>query len=385
MKWFVFWLGAGLTGCTGEPGDTDKAADKTDDTDVVIDTGDTGNTGDTGVVFVGTDDDNDGWTVENGDCNDDSVAINPGVTEVVDDDVDNDCDGRIDEVFAGISVFDVTNDAPMARAHIWDFDTLGFGVADRELAHDLTPTRVVADGDAWVVWDSEDLLLARVSAAGAVTVIADLSGEWSDEHRPDLQGLAADLDGSWLIGGYDRLLRITDDGGYTGIASWNYSPDIGDIVVATSDLVVDPTTGVVHLFGFVGGYATWSAEDGFASVVPGRLQSRTHQFFSVTAADGGGVWALGLDEEVGRGIFAYDGVDGFDRVAEWDDAEGLPARVAVESESGDWYVTANRGAFQTVWRLDANGGAAQLHSTAGVVTNRIYTGIVIRWIEDASP
>src|SRR3546814_16914263 len=39
------------------------------------------------------DDDDDGYTPNQGDCNDDDSAINPGATEV-DDGVDQDCDGE---------------------------------------------------------------------------------------------------------------------------------------------------------------------------------------------------------------------------------------------------------------------------------------------------
>ncbi len=40
--------------------------------------------------------DGDGWTVDNGDCDDDDPTINPGEAEVCDDGVDNDCDGLTD-------------------------------------------------------------------------------------------------------------------------------------------------------------------------------------------------------------------------------------------------------------------------------------------------
>lgn len=53
------------------------------------------------LVSTCTDNDNDGYSVEGGscglvDCNDNNAAINPGATEVCDN-VDNDCDGLVDE------------------------------------------------------------------------------------------------------------------------------------------------------------------------------------------------------------------------------------------------------------------------------------------------
>jgi hypothetical protein len=41
--------------------------------------------------------DGDGYNASIDDCNDNNASINPGAREVCDDDVDNDCDGRVDE------------------------------------------------------------------------------------------------------------------------------------------------------------------------------------------------------------------------------------------------------------------------------------------------
>ena len=42
------------------------------------------------------DDDNDGFTPAEGDCNDGDPDINPGVREICDDEIDNDCDRVVD-------------------------------------------------------------------------------------------------------------------------------------------------------------------------------------------------------------------------------------------------------------------------------------------------
>ncbi len=42
------------------------------------------------------DDDNDGFTPADGDCNDGDPDINPGVSEICDDEIDNDCDVLVD-------------------------------------------------------------------------------------------------------------------------------------------------------------------------------------------------------------------------------------------------------------------------------------------------
>ena len=52
---------------------------------------------DSEVETVPLDVDGDGYTVEEGDCNDESALVGPQATEVCDG-VDNDCNGAIDEI-----------------------------------------------------------------------------------------------------------------------------------------------------------------------------------------------------------------------------------------------------------------------------------------------
>ena len=52
---------------------------------------------DDGIVGANFDADGDGYTVEAGDCNDANATVNPGAMEVVDNFLDDDCDGQTDE------------------------------------------------------------------------------------------------------------------------------------------------------------------------------------------------------------------------------------------------------------------------------------------------
>ena len=54
------------------------------------------------------DNDYDGYTENQGDCDDTNASINPGATEI-EDGIDNDCDGEIDEGFSNNSDIDMTN------------------------------------------------------------------------------------------------------------------------------------------------------------------------------------------------------------------------------------------------------------------------------------
>jgi len=73
-------LTACLLGCVLETNDDPPRTD--DDTSATDDD-----------TSSGTDADEDGWTVEDGDCDDSNAAVNPDQSEVCGDGLDNDCDG----------------------------------------------------------------------------------------------------------------------------------------------------------------------------------------------------------------------------------------------------------------------------------------------------
>ena len=75
----------GLTAC----GDEDK--DTSDDTAIISDTSTMALYG---VPF--TDNDNDDWSQEDGDCDDNNPEVNPGAEETPGDGVDSNCNGEDD-------------------------------------------------------------------------------------------------------------------------------------------------------------------------------------------------------------------------------------------------------------------------------------------------
>lgn len=69
-----------------------------------------------------TDADKDGYTVEGGrnraaDCDDGNPDVNPGVIEICNDGVDNNCDGSIDAVDATCQVIEQSNDPVLEKEH----------------------------------------------------------------------------------------------------------------------------------------------------------------------------------------------------------------------------------------------------------------------------
>jgi hypothetical protein len=49
-----------------------------------------------GGVNADIDNDGDGYTENQGDCDDDAPSVNPGALEICNDSIDNDCDGDVD-------------------------------------------------------------------------------------------------------------------------------------------------------------------------------------------------------------------------------------------------------------------------------------------------
>ena len=111
-----------LTACSPS---NDKSPNVSDDNDSVspdtpIPDSDTQDTDDEGEQ--GTDQDGDGFTVEEGDCNDDNPWTNPARDEEGGDGEDNDCDGRVDEIWTGLTV---ARQSPNGQHSILTFNTLG--------------------------------------------------------------------------------------------------------------------------------------------------------------------------------------------------------------------------------------------------------------------
>lgn len=88
------------------------------------------------------DDDHDGWTLSEGDCDDHTAQRYPGKTEVCDG-IDNDCDEQIDEDFASV-----------APTYYPDRDRDGYGVTDQGR---IVCDRVLEDGYAAEKGDCDDL------------------------------------------------------------------------------------------------------------------------------------------------------------------------------------------------------------------------------------
>jgi hypothetical protein len=331
---------------TGGAGDADTDVDSDTDTDADTDT-------------EGTDADGDGWTVEAGDCDDTSVWVNPAWTEVPDDDLDNDCDGKVDEEFVGVAVLDIeTEGGPTVLQNIDNY-----GDPD-----DPTPLSRVVYGNAMVedpeggYWftDGAQKAVFHMTATGTVTQLwSDAATEYADGEEPvGYFGLVREADGTLLVSGGDRLFAIDAQGDGTVVETWDcLEGDSGITTICPIDLAIDRPSGQVALPGYFGGFAFWTPDGGLDVKV---LDDPAYGTLSYTAIDkrDNGPWLLfGTDLETGTmGVYKYNANNAdVELRTEWVFDDFVPFDFAIEQGTGDLYFSANGGWFNTVFRMVADG------------------------------
>ena len=364
-----------LVACS-EPDFNPKFPDDSATDTGVVDTGSDTSTDTSDTVDTDGDLDRDGFTVADGDCDDDDVRISPAREEDDNDGRDNDCDGHVDESFAGVTVA-YANGAGASDLVI--LDTIGRVDDTIRLQGECSPMWLDHLGEGYVA-NCGQTVVASVDPDGLVTPLADFSetdfGVW---------GLATGPDGNIYAVTVDSLQRITAEGDVEELARWTVSfEDLGAHQLAATGVDVDWATGEVGLFDYFGGFATWTEGAGLVVLKKGDWMNPT--LMSFTGSRKAGVGARGAwmvpatDAATGAyGIYAWDG-DRSDWALQtgWTDEDWAPFMLAVEGETGDSYVTANAGWFYTVWRIVAGSGyAADLYVTDGTTRNRAFQGITI--------
>lgn len=338
--------------------------------DTVTDTDSGGGGGDTDTGPVGTDDDGDGWTVEDGDCDDADIYANPAWDEDTSDGKDNDCDTRVDETWAGVTVA-YTNG--VGDPSLVTIDSLGrlTDTLTLDSACSISWLASGADG-GWVTSDGSTV--SAINADGTCTELADFS-----ESDYGVYGVAAHPDGYTLATSLDGLWEIDADGTATELASWDadYSaPETFELAVYT--IAVDLRDGTVGLFDYFGGFATWNPTAGLVILKQADLNNVVLQTYSGTARDGGGWAVAGVDTSGAYGIYDFD-LDAGDWVqtAAWSDSDWTPSQITTDGDSGDAYATATAGWFSRVWRIRyVDGSVGKLYETDGEEEYRNFAGII---------
>lgn len=134
-----------------------------------------------GVVDDVPDQDGDGWTVCNGDCNDNNKLVNPGAFEVPGDGIDNDCDGIVDnpvttvcgsagQKFTGVTGTDVIN-----AMDICQFTTANAPLPMKKWGV-IAATQTHADGGPVTVTEAQNSQTAIKTSFGTGGVLPKKNG-----------------------------------------------------------------------------------------------------------------------------------------------------------------------------------------------------------------
>jgi hypothetical protein len=297
--------------------------------------------------------DNDGFTVADGDCDDADVHVSPARDEEADG-VDNDCDGRVDEAWAGLTVGWTDGDGAGSLVVL---DTLGDRSDLIELGA-VAPYFVASGGDAgwYVSVDFTTVLL--VDPDGTTTTVGDFSD--TDAYANGVWGVAAGPDGTAYASTADSLVALDGAGGVAALAAWS-----SDEFYAVN-LAVDPLTGVVAVFDYSGGMATWDGASLTTLVEPD-----PERFASYSGAhrDGDTWYILTYDASLAAyAVEGYDGAGGWTAVETWTSTSWTPYFLAIngdDRDDPDFYASADAsGVYPTVWRL-VGGYAADFYLLEG--------------------
>ncbi|MBM76048.1 MAG: hypothetical protein CMK59_11660 [Proteobacteria bacterium] len=302
----------------------------------------------------GTDADGDGFTVENGDCDDTTPWINPLMDEELGDQVDNDCDGRIDEQWTGVDIARVNQEG---RSHIITMNILG--QIEREIRLDEECLPIYIDHqkeDGWVISNGY-VSVTEVTSQGECTVLADFS---EDEEYPNVFGILTHPEGYYLASQGNRLISIDEQGNVDVLTSWSSDPMDEEFNLDGRTIAIDLVTWEVAIFGWYGGFATWSEEQGFIQHRKANVEEFDGLFaYSGTAKDGGGWFSLVYDSNTGSVSvrrFNFDQNEWIERMS-WSEETGgaqeyaIPGGITINGDFGEYYVTANIASYHSVWRM----------------------------------
>jgi len=309
----------------------------------------------------GTDEDGDGFTVEDGDCDDTSPWINPARDEEQGDGVDNDCDGRIDEKWSGVTISLAKEGEPSSLLKL---NQLGNVDTEIVLNNDCIPTYLdkneVTGG---YVISNANSGVASVSNTGDCELLVDYS---EDEDNPAVYGVLALPSGDILASRGNALIKVSTSGSVESVVEWDANPitEAGepnpDYALFAWSIARDLLTDEIAIFGLYGGFATWHEDTGLVlhrTVNPETWDGR--YAYAGTAKDGGGWFSLLYDSETAEisvAEFDLTASDWNTRILWTDSDQGAqqyatPNGITVNGDNGDYYVTADVASYSTVFRI----------------------------------
>lgn len=336
---------------------------------------DTGSHDSTPVDTTDTDGDldDDGFTPEEGDCNDDDIHVSPARDEETDDGIDNDCDGRVDEEWSGVTVARAWGSGGTT---IMQIDTIGRVEDEVETDASVGSFDVLPDQQSWLVMNSYTDV-GVVDATGAYTLLGDFSD--AETYEFGVYAVAVGLDGTYYASTVGSLVTVGTDGTITEVGTWGCDlEDVSKHELAVTGLSVDPLTGVIGLYDYFGGFGTFDPASGEVTVEKiGNWE--TTELFTFTGAHGAtsGWYTVGTSA-TGYGIYSWDGSD-WALTDAWTDPDWSPTQLA-PGDDGDFYIAANGGWYPTVWRLlEGSGYADDFYLPEDPPEISYFQSILSRW------
>ena len=334
---------------------------------------DTNEPDDTDTEEPGTDEDGDGFTVEDGDCDDSDPWTNPARDEESGDSIDNDCDGRIDEKWAGITVSLIDE---VAGSSLVTINQIGNIESQVNLTNDCIPTYLDHGFDGGWVISNANTGVASVSESGECTLLVDYS---EDEENSTAYGVLSHPDGYYIASRGSKLVKIESDGQVSDLVEWDANVILLDengepIPDADGNLQPNPNyelfvwsiarnivTGEIGLFGLYGGFATWTETDGLTVHKKIDVAEEYGAFYAYSGAarDGGGWYTMlfnGSTGEISVARFNHQENEWVTRIT-WSEEDqsaqefAFPQGLTVNGDNGDYYITADVASYSTVFRI----------------------------------
>lgn len=329
--------------------------------------------------------DDDGFTPEDGDCDDNDVRVSPARDEEPGDRIDNDCDGRVDEAWLGVDAVMMDSDG---YSEIVTINTVGQEDDSVTVDADCMPMFLDHYADGWIASGYVDVTsearaaVMYIDETGECTELADFSDD--EVYEFGVYGVAASPDGRIFATTVGALHEIDLAGNLTTVAEWTCNfDDPAAHEAAITGLSWELQSGTMGMFDYFGGFSTWNDSDGLQIHLKGDLEYPAIITFTGAAQDGGPFFAPGMDANTGEnGLYAFDlETSSWELRQTWSAADWTISMLAINSDNGDGYVTANGGWYQTVWRLNAETGAQDDLYLTKSGPSRSFQGIVSNYAE----
>jgi len=300
-----------------------------------------------GIVDEGTDaydDDGDGVSENDGDCDDADITVSPNVVETIGDNSDNDCDDLIDEqdLYSGV-VIDGESSGDLFGSTMVSGDFNGDGVGDIAIGADNHSSIVNSGGAVYIVSTdagsgSADSIassswygaIANDNLGGAMANMGDLDGDGADElliASLTIAGAGANQGGAYILYGDTSGSNTTGEDASTipdVFAGGTNNAKIGNMVAAgdltadgISEIIISGTAlnnnkgRVMVIEGEANSSGNWGTltftADSWSSIMGATAISRIGETIEVSEdLDGDGYNELLIYSQEGR-VYIFDG------------------------------------------------------------------------------